>query len=327
MPNLSPVALIGLASAVAAIAPLHAQPPAGPNLPSVHSIVLRRDTIWFCARVDTTQRRTAFAFVRSSREWLNGPVATLCATEREKPSFDDSLVVVGRGVSLRVVRPALESDSGRLRRSYLRLTDSVRRRRIDLQPVYTKPEVQKLVTRGTLEVDTTSTWVGDAIVNDSLVWVGVRGGFPEGEGVIGGIYRVNRKTGAWRFISDSVLHWHSINGLAQSGKTLWIATEQPAELRTFGNAGLLRMTIATGRWSAYTDRNSPLPDALIRDVAADGRSVAVATEKGLAVAEIAANGRITKWNVRHYEVTAVDDSVAISLVPRPAVDTLSRRRR
>lgn len=326
-PRLLP-ALIGLASAAAAIAPLRFTPqePAGPNLPEVYSILMRRDTVWFCAHVDTTERRMVFAFVRQSRKWLSSPNTTACRRERDKPEFEDSIVVVGRGVSMHVVRTVSDSDSARLGRSYLALVDSSRKRRVALRPTYTATEVQKLVTRGTLERDTTSTWVGDATVNDSVVWVGVRGGFPEGEGVIGGVYQVNRRTGKWRFISDSTLNWHSINGLAQSGKTLWIATEQPGETRAFGNAGLLRMTIATGRWTAYTDRNSPLPDALIRDVSADSRAVAVATEKGLAVAEVAKNGRITKWNVRHFRVTAVDDSVAISLVERPAGDTIARRR-
>ena len=319
MPNLRPIALIGLVSAAAAIAPTAFKFEGTPRLdrPKVHSVIVRRDTIWFCARAYPNDHATAFAFVRRSRKWLDGRRSARCEREAKKP-FRDTLYRGGRGVLIHVSRPAADSDGAVNGRSFLIVSDSARKRRITLRPHYTAAQIKALEAVGDVDQDTTSVAVRDVIVNDSLIWIGLWGGFPEGEGALGGVYRINRRTGAWRHIVDSTLSWHAVNGLAEVAGTLWIATEQPAEYGAFGNAGLLRMRTRTTRWTGFTDRNSPLPDALIQDVGADSRVVAAATEKGLAVGEIGSKGEIVRWNVRHYLPTFVGDSLVMKLADSSA---------
>src|SRR3954468_5133741 len=130
MPNLRPLTLIGLASAAAAIA----SPAQAPRLdrPDVYAVVMRRDTIWFCARAYPNDHHTAFGFIRSSRTWLDGRRSSRCEHEPKKPELDDSVFRAGKGVVIRVAHPSIKGDSEARLRSYLVVTDSARRRRIAL---------------------------------------------------------------------------------------------------------------------------------------------------------------------------------------------------
>src|SRR4051812_34745814 len=320
MPNLRPVALIGLASAAAAIASLAFRFEGTPRLdrPKVYATIVRSDTVWFCTHAYPNAHRMAYGFARKTRTWTSSRRSARCDREPKKPEFGDTLVRAGRGVEIRVVRPKPDSEGAIIGRSYLVMTDSARRRRVTLRPSYTPAQIRDLVRVGDVDQDTTSVFVRDAIVNDSVVWIGLWGGMPEGEGVMGGVYRINRRTGVARYIIDTTLSWHAVNGLAEVGGVLWVATEQPAEYGPFGNAGLLRLHANTMRWDAFTPKNSPLPDALIEDVGADARLVAVATEKGLAVGDLDAKGQVTRWSVRVYKPAFVGDSLITSLAERSA---------
>jgi hypothetical protein len=312
MPNPRTCALIGLASAAAAIAARPITFEGTPRLdrPDVYSIIVRADTVWFCARAYPAQHRSDYAFVRRSSKWLAGRRSARC--DRESPiDQDDSVHRVGRGIVIR----ASQSDD----RSRLVVSDSTRKRRTVLRPSFTPArlkELQSLV--GAAGSDTVSTTVRDVVVNDSLIWIGLWGGFPEGEGVMGGVYRIDRRTGASRYIVDATLAAHAVNGLADAGGSLWIATEHPGEYGPVGFGGLIRLNSTGARREAFTDDNSPLPDALIRDVAADSRLVAVATEQGLAIGELGAKGRLVRWNVQHFTPAFVGDSLVMSLGDRPA---------
>src|SRR6476620_7731004 len=104
MPNLRPIALIGLVSAAAAIAPTAFKFEGTPRLvrPKVHSVIVRRDTIWFCARAYPNDHATAFAFVRRSRKWLDGRRSARCERDAKTLEFNDTLFRAGRGVAIRV---------------------------------------------------------------------------------------------------------------------------------------------------------------------------------------------------------------------------------
>jgi hypothetical protein len=216
------------------------------------------------------------------------------------------------------VRPRLKADPGARQRAYLVVHDSARRRRTVLRPRYTPEQVLRLEHLGDVDQDTTSVFVRDAIVNDSLIWLGLGGGFAEGEGTLGGLYRINRRTGAWRHIVDTTLSWHAVNALAEVRGTLWIATEYPVELQTSGSAGLLRMRAGSTRWVGFNETNSPLPDALIENVGADRRAVAAATETGLAVGELDGTGKVVRWNVRQYVPGFIGDSLVMRLADSTA---------
>src|SRR5215211_2959048 len=72
MPNPRTFALIGLASAVAAIAPHRTFRFEGtPRLdrPDVYGIAVRQDTIWFCAIAPRDTQHVAYGFARASRTW------------------------------------------------------------------------------------------------------------------------------------------------------------------------------------------------------------------------------------------------------------------
>src|SRR5689334_7779025 len=129
MPNLRSLTLIGLASAAAAIAsPTFAQAPRI-DRPNVYAVVVRRDTIWFCARAYPNDHHTAFGFVRASRSWLDGRRSARCEPAPKMPDYDDTLFRAGRGVVIRFVRPRLKADPGARQRAYLVVHDFARRRR------------------------------------------------------------------------------------------------------------------------------------------------------------------------------------------------------
>lgn len=317
MPNPRPLALIGLASVVAAIAsPSEAVRPL--QHPVVQSIVVRPETVWFCALQPDSQR-LAYAFSRSTRTWGIDAAARVCGSTRPRLHWFDSVPMrVRAGVRIEVMAQRDGQGLGQ-RRAYLRYTDSARRLTIDLRPSLTASRAAALAaSHGNIDDDTTAITVGAATANDSLTWIGLGGGFPEGAGSLGGIYRIDRRTGRWRWIVDSALSWNAVTGIAQTRHWLWVGTEQPAEQGAFGRYGLLRMNPASGVWRNYTPENSPLPDARIMDVEADEKIVAIATENGLAVAELAKGraGIITRWSVRYFVPTYSGDSVTYGLAAR-----------
>src|SRR5690242_5526197 len=69
------VALIGIASGVAAIASRSIGPATAIQRPLVDRVVFSGDTVVFCAAVTTGTGRAAFAFVESSRAWIPGRLA------------------------------------------------------------------------------------------------------------------------------------------------------------------------------------------------------------------------------------------------------------
>jgi hypothetical protein len=76
------------------------------------------------------------------------------------------------------------------------------------------------------------------------------------------------------------------------------------------------MNLGNGSFQSITPANSPLPDALIHCVASDDDVVAIATEKGLAVAELGAASSprdIERWNVAYFIPRFAGDSLVFLL--------------
>jgi hypothetical protein len=324
MPNPRIFALIGLASAVAAIAPTYAYKFEGiPRLdrPSVYAIAVRPETIWFCATAPRDTQHVTYGFARGPRSWtmLAGDRPCTNATRKVLNYFLDTLPVpVAPGMRVEVVIPPQpDSQAARRPRSTLRFIDSARSLSLDLKPTIAAERITRLLSRvGSVDEDTTAVGIGGVASNDTVAWIGLAGGFPEGEGSLGGIYRIDRRYGTWQYIVDSTLSWHTVTGLAQTRDWLWAGTQQPAEYGPFGRAGLRRMDLRTGDWRDFTPANSPIADALVVHVAGDDNAVAIATEKGLSVIELRASGsprEIDRWNTQYFIPAFVGDSLIIRL--------------
>jgi hypothetical protein len=293
--------------------------------PAVYRISVAADTVWFCSEIYPSLQQTTFAFARSSREWRRlASVPPQCEKQTtEVPvEYRDTVRLAPRLVSI-AIRPAPNADGAVVGRSYLRVQDSVSGRRIDLKPVLTPARVRKLIEQGVdIGDDTVATYIRSIASSDTLVWIGLSGGFAEGMGNLGGIYKIDRRSGAYDFIINEKLGDHSVTGLASSGNWLWAATENPAEYGPYGDAGLMRMDLRTGAWKSYTDSTSALPDAWIRQMVSDGRILAIATERGLAVIELATVGSardstgdeaIARWNTRFFVPSFAGDSMMFEL--------------
>jgi hypothetical protein len=327
MPNPRPLALIGLASAVAAIAPTAATPfkfEGTPTLarPSVYAIAIRPETVWFCATAARDSHFVAYAFARRTRDWRTVDGARRCGAARRtfRYGYDSLPLEMSPGVRVES-RIAPRDSEGKAARSTLRFIDTAGSLDLDLRPVLRPSRVAALLKPigSHIDEDTTSISIGATALNDTLVWLGLAGGFPEGEGSFGGVYRIDRRIGAWNYILDSTLAGHTVTGLAQTRDWLWVGTEQPGEFGPFGRAGLRRFDLRTGAWRDYRPGNSPIPDALVSHVASDDRVVAVATAKGIAVIELRATRvprEIERWNTRYFVPAFAGDSLTIRLAPK-----------
>jgi hypothetical protein len=323
MPNPRTFALIGLASAVAAIAPHRAFKFEGPprlDRPDVYGIAVRRDTIWFCAIAPRDTQHVTYGFARASRTWKTIPGDRPCGSAKRgvRTSHLDTMPLsLSGGLRVEVASSPRDSAGARQGRSALRFIDSLHSQSLELRPGVPPRRVARLVGQaGHVDEDTTAVTVGGFVANDSLAWIGLRGGFPEGEGALGGVHRIDRRSGAWQYIVDSTLAVHAVTGLAQTRDWLWVGTERPAEYGAYGQAGLRRLDLRTGGWRQFTSANSPVPDARITHVAADENAVALASEKGLAVIELRRTGsprEIERWNTRHYVPGFSGDSLVIRL--------------
>lgn len=159
--------------------------------------------------------------------------------------------------------------------------------------------------------------------NDTLLWIGLAGGFPEGEGAVGGIFKVRRPTGRYELLLDTLLEDATVSALVDGGRWLWVGTKVPGEYGWGGHVGLLRFDVRTHAWRSYQERTSPLPDPVIGAVASDGQLLAIATTRGLAVAELRTGsdaalpaGRdeaIGGWDVRYFVPSFERDSLVFDI--------------
>jgi len=257
--------------------------------PAISSIVITPESVLFCGEEYLDRARFVVAFGRRESRWARLATNRAGGCPPPEPnrygrlpdtvSLDDGVLVVRD-------EPARDSAGNYLDRpAYLRLVDPRNNRRTTLARRIDPALIRRIPEGVALGWDTVSSVVSATLVNDSLVWIGLAGGFPEGDGEFGGMYRVDRRTGRYELLTNTLLDQSTITGIGATGPWLWIGTEYPAEYGPYGDHGVLRMDQRTRAWKSYTDSGSPLPDALVRVLRSDGRIVAVATEYGMAIAE------------------------------------------
>ncbi len=301
--------------------------------PVVDAISIGTDTVWFCGRIGAQVVPVNFFWLRATREWKRAGATTPAPCAHRLGQYGNEAgdtSSLGNGLKIIRIDGKRDTNEAQITASHLRLVDSVRKRTTDLTRVADTALVRRLAESEEIERDTISALVGAAIANDSLVWVGLAGGFPEGQGEIGGIYRVDRRTGEHELILEDRLNAAAVTGIASVGRWLWVATEYPAEYGSYGSAGLLRMDQRTRTWEpeSYDASTSPIPDALIRTMKSDGRILAVATETGLAVVELrpvtgtAARSAsdedpIARWNLGYFRPAFVGDSLVFDVGTNP----------
>lgn len=312
------VSTLGLATA----APMFGPEPAFER-PVVQVISLGPDTVWFCG----SRRTPSYFYVRATREWRNATAANKAPCADGSTIRADGLTTThpARGLWISAVKAPTDSEGQSHGRSYLTVVDSTNRRTVDLKPAFDTPLIKKLLEPYEVGMDTVSTGITAVVANDSLIWIGLMGGFAEGMGELGGIYRVDRRTGSYELMIDSVLGEHTITGAASVGPWVWFATENPAEYGPYGDAGLMRLDARNRQWKFYDDSSSPLPDALIRTMESDGRILALATGRGLAIIDLRATGApsaapsangdesIARWDVRYFVAGFSGDSMVFNL--------------
>ena len=303
--------LIGLASATAA-APSARQRAAGRRLawPDIDVVSIGPDTVWFCAKPAWDKPlNVTYYYVRATREWRVGGAPRTCSARpmRMMSAWDVNSHAVAAAPGVRV--EIVESP----RR--IAVTDTPHDRRLTLAPA-DSPRFHSLARAAKVD-STISTDFGGVVVNDSLIWIGLvpgeRGDYGSS---LGGLFRIDRRSGAWSYIVDTALATATVTGLGQSRDWLWIGTANLENDGYVGRTGLLRMDLRNGSMHALTSANSPLPDALINAVAADDDIVAIATSRGLAVAELghaSSPSEIERWSTTYFIPHFAGDSLVFGL--------------
>ena len=293
--------------------------------PVIETIRITPDTVWFCGARDAGEYATYF-LVRRSYEWrrVGRATATPCPTRR---SATGVLRNGARGADFTIAHVDSIARDDRGRRTgfaYLRVSDDRFKRVINLVPML-HPESRRLMwARYGMTADVDFASIGAVTATDSVLWIGLAGGISEGGGSIGGLFRVNRRTGTYVLMGNPSIEAATISGLAAAGRWLWVGTKRPGQHGGFAGMGLVRMDVPTLTWQAYAPKEYPLPDRLIEAMATDGRILAVATERGVAIAtlpedvnaEVARPYRdevLTDWERRYFSPAFEQDSLVFDL--------------
>ena len=243
--------------------------------PEIRSVVITPDSVWFCpGGRGTGDPRPYYLWIRQSDTWRNGvSSAAACLTARQDT----------RGVGVATVAPAPGREQPRpTTRSRLIFIDSATGRRIDLTPPVDAKVTARIQGMG-MAPDTISARVSAMFVDDTIAWLGLAGGFGEAtDAEFGGLYRVDRRTGAFTFTLDDTLQEHPSPlcrrprrgcGLGRrSNRNTDLAAGRVCCAWTNGN---------TGAWRSYTDRNSPMPNTPDSHARVNGHLLAIATDGGL----------------------------------------------
>lgn len=294
--------------------------------PVIETIRITADTVWFCGAHDADEHADYF-FVRRSNEWrrVRGHTATACSTRRAGETVLRDRVRGADFTIRRVDSTALDERGRRTGFAYLRVTDDRFKQVINLVPML-HPETRRLFwARYGMTADVDFASIGAVTATDSVLWVGLAGGFSEGKGAVGGLFRVNRRTGEYVVLIAPSIEATTISGLAAAGRWLWVGTKRPGEHGWVAAEGLVRLEVPTLIWQGYARKEYPLPDRLITAVATDERILAVATERGVGIATLpedvnAAVARsyrdeiLTDWEQRYFSPAFEQDSLVFDLV-------------
>jgi HEAT repeat protein len=281
--------------------------------PSITTAVVRPDTVWFCGNLHGIDN-VLYYFARQTRAW--GQSASQgSACDNVSPFMGRDTIDAGRGVRiLRIVSTMRDADNDPIGRSYLRVVDSARGWSTDILRRLDPGVLARLPKVGGMEGDSVSTIIDALAIDDSTLWLGLRGGFPEGGGEFGGLFRVDRRSGTVDWINDPSVVTRDITGIADAGRWLIIGAVTVGEYGRVGGPGLLRYDKTNGRWHVYGD-SVPLPDKLIRTLRGDGQLIAVATEMGLAVVDLARDNSpggdnlLARWSSTWFVPAFVGDSM------------------
>ena len=301
--------------------------PANLRLPRIGRIMVRPDTVWFCGHVEDGDALSDYVYVRRTREWrrVAAPAAGACTTQGAPDAQVSDTV---QGADYQVVRidsTQFDSAGQRSGRAYLRVIDRALGRQTDLLPRLDPKRRSAFLVKYGAAADLDFAAFGAIASNDTLIWIGLAGGFPEGEGAVGGIFRVHRPTGRYELLLDSLLEDVTVSAMVDGGRWLWVGTKMPGEYGFGGTVGLLRFDVRTRAWRSYQERTSPLPDAVIGPVVSDGQLLAMATARGLAVATLRAPNSTRKsdgdeaiagWDVRYFMPSFTRDSLVFELASK-----------
>jgi hypothetical protein len=293
----------------------------GLQLPVISSVAIAGDTVWFCSEVSAETNYLAnYVWIAGAAlpSRLGSPAHTPCGPSgaRRIPRADNHHATIA-------VLPPSTSNA----RSSLALVDSTSHTTIALRARFTPRILARIRGYGeSLAKDTVSVGVSAVAIDDTVAWLGLDGGFGESGGALGGLYHVNRRTKSYALITNELLDNSRVTDMALTPPWLWLGTDSPSEYFRHGESGLLRLNLRTHSWRQYTNTSSPLPDPLIRAMSSDTRVIAVATETGLAVAELRAGPRakgaqesrgedeaIAKWHVGYFRPGFVGDSLVFDL--------------
>jgi hypothetical protein len=297
----------------------------------ISSVTISADTVWFCGEASAETNFLA------NYVWTAGAARPARLDSADNTPCGPSGAQPASRVGNHHVAIALLSPPRSKGRSSLALIDSISHATIVLRPRFAPRLLARIRGYGnSLRQDTVSTRVSATVIDDTVAWIGLDGGFGEDEGALGGLYRVNRKTNSYSLITNELLDNSRVTDMALTPPWLWLGTDSPSEYFAHGESGLLRLNVATHSWKQYTSANSPLPDELIRALSSDGRVIAIATRKGLAVAELRTTPRaagapklrdeddaILKWYVGYFTPGFVGDSLVFDL---GATDSLADSR-
>ena len=127
-------------------------------------------------------------------------------------------------------------------------------------------------------------------------WLGLDGGFVEGDGAIGALLRVDRASGHVTTVVHDWLTPATITSIVPVGDTLFIGTEIPVEGEPSGWVGLIAYEPARDRWRSVGASETTFVNDRILTMARVGDTLIVSTAEGPALRSIH-GGRWTSWRL------------------------------
>jgi hypothetical protein len=277
--------------------------------PGIDHIRAVGDTVWFEGNRGFDSVRIRYCYVPGTGAWCRFPRPTPGRTpDLNVPQSPKDSVVITPGFTLRCRGHA---EAGSYCETFGIFTADDRREHW-LVPRITAAGREQLLKAIGLETEEPPSMSGSvtafAATNDAI-WLGLGGGFPEGEGAFGGLLRFDRARRTAETIIHPGLASATVTGLAVVGEELWVGTAHPGEFGYAGATGILRRDLRTGDWKTADSATTPLPDNLVQTLGAVAGVVCVATRDGLAVFD----PRARRWAVRYFRRTIVRDSTVFAL--------------
>lgn len=299
--------------------------------PSLTTVSVSGDTIWLVAesRGDLAE---GYYLVRPSPVWHH--VRRRAADGARGWAVRDT-VEIPLADGARLTRGRLRADDGSdTAAPVLRLTGG---RAIPIRGALSESDRTALGSLTTDDgVSPLALRVSAAASSPRAFWLGLAGGFPEGQGSMGGLLRVDRATARVTTLGHEWLTNATVTSILPVGDTIFIGTLFPHEYEASGELGLVAYEPGRDEWRQELASLQGLPDDLILALARVGDSLLVATEDGPALRPLRGGAwsswhfvprldtATVEWELRPRADTASDIAIAttilwqLSYVPRPA---------